>query len=152
MPESGEDTLAAGQAAADHGDEPAHPLFELVRQQDAQSASKNDPDATPQRPHAGRTEGAHPHPDAGPDPVAAPPTEGGDDDLADLLKLDGADAINGQGDEAGAGGSRRTMVRKLDRIVSELSDRVADLASTWKQVKETRPPNEGAKTEKPTEP
>jgi len=44
------------------------------------------------------------------------------------------------------------MVRKLDRIVSELSDRVADLASTWKQVKETRPPNEGAKKEKPTEP
>lgn len=158
MPESGDDSAAlAHQGAADHHDEPAHPLFELVRQQDAHASApksdSNNPDATPQPPRNGRTEGAYLHPDAAPDPTAAPPTEGGDDDLADLLKLDGADATHGQGDNGDSvGGTGRAMVRKLDRIVHELSDRVADLASTWKQVKETRPPNESPKKEKPTEP
>jgi hypothetical protein len=77
-----------------------------------------------------------------------------DADLADLLKLDGADATptaGGGGDDARLGPGR-AVVRKLDRIVHELSDRVADLKSTWSQVKETRPPTGSDKKEKPTEP
>jgi hypothetical protein len=47
---------------------------------------------------------------------------------------------------------RRAAAQKLDRIVSELSDRVADLETTWEEVKDAPPPKsapDGDRSEKP---
>jgi hypothetical protein len=82
-----------------------------------------------------------------PDVVSIPlPTRGGlewsqEDRPAPLQPLPGAEPgfEEGAGDPdrpAGSDGESGESARKLDKIVAELSDKVAELETTWREVKE----------------
>lgn len=128
-PASGDDDLRGevdpaaplGPAAASGA--PTHPLFGLVQELQAAHADHRALD----------------HPMA----------EGSDEDLADLLKYDGADPVTPTAEHHET--LRRTAVRKLDQLINDLSDLVTELKTTWQHVKLGRhhePPaaaDEGAK-------
>jgi hypothetical protein len=112
-PASGDDELrgevdpAAPLGPAAAAGAPTHPLFGLVQELQAAHADHKALD----------------HPMA----------EGADDDLADLLKYDGAAAVTPPAESHES--LRRTAVRKLDQIINDLSELVDELKSTWQQVK-----------------
>jgi pSer/pThr/pTyr-binding forkhead associated (FHA) protein len=156
VPDSGPDGLVGEPPKPRDPADPAHPLFELVQQLREEipeaataAAEMGQPAASPDDTRAaaeeaapvGRaTEGAA---DSATRPGVAGGGGGDPRDLEDLLKYDGADvtplARDPDASAEAAKEGRKNAVRKLDRLVHELSDRVADLKSTWKQVKQGRP-------------